>query len=192
MDGFQNRDQQVYNRAGKACSRCGTKIRRATQGDDNRLLYLVRGMPDVEGAVLRVGHKGADLIVPGNTLASFDAALEVGVDMIEFDVLPVDPDGRQPARPRTRLHVRRARQRPHSRRALDHLAATGIPLDVDLKLTGYEERVVAALGERGSARALADLIDGALEPAHASGRWIRRSASAGRSRRRGATTPRRS
>ena len=37
----------------------------------------------------RVGHKGADLIVPGNTPESFDAALALGVDMIEFDVLPL-------------------------------------------------------------------------------------------------------
>ena len=36
----------------------------------------------------RIGHKGADLIVPGNTPASFDAALALGVDRIEFDVLP--------------------------------------------------------------------------------------------------------
>jgi endonuclease-8 len=42
-DGFQKRDQQVYNRAGRACSRCGGKIRRATQGDDNRLLYWCTG-----------------------------------------------------------------------------------------------------------------------------------------------------
>ncbi len=35
----------------------------------------------------RVGHKGAAHIEPGNTLASFDAALEHGVDMIELDVL---------------------------------------------------------------------------------------------------------
>ena len=39
----------------------------------------------------RVGHKGADLIEPGNTLASFDAALHHGVDMIELDVLPERP-----------------------------------------------------------------------------------------------------
>ena len=39
-------------------------------------------------ALRRVGHKGADLIAPGNTRESFDAALEAGVDMIEFDVLP--------------------------------------------------------------------------------------------------------
>jgi endonuclease VIII len=43
LDGFQNRDQQVYNRAGKACSRCGMKIRRATQGDDNRPLFWCPG-----------------------------------------------------------------------------------------------------------------------------------------------------
>ena len=44
----------------------------------------------------RVGHKGADLIEPGNTLASFDAALEHGVDMIELDVLPArEPSAEQ-------------------------------------------------------------------------------------------------
>src|SRR6187431_559340 len=41
-----------------------------------------------DGYMRRVGHKGADLIEPGNTLASFDAALAHGVDMIELDVLP--------------------------------------------------------------------------------------------------------
>ena len=43
LDGFQNRAQQVYNRAGKSCNRCGTKIRRATQGDDNRPLFWCPG-----------------------------------------------------------------------------------------------------------------------------------------------------
>ena len=44
--------------------------------------------------MIKVGHKGADHVAPGNTTASFDAALECGVDMIEFDVLPVPhPDG---------------------------------------------------------------------------------------------------
>ena len=38
----------------------------------------------------RVGHKGAGHIAPGNTTASFDAALAANVDMIEFDVLPED------------------------------------------------------------------------------------------------------
>ena len=44
-------------------------------------------------ALKRIGHKGADLIAPGNTLESFDAALAAGVDMVEFDVLPEHRDG---------------------------------------------------------------------------------------------------
>jgi glycerophosphoryl diester phosphodiesterase len=44
-------------------------------------------------ALKRIGHKGADLIAPGNTLASFDAALAAGVDMVEFDVLTEHRDG---------------------------------------------------------------------------------------------------
>ncbi len=38
-------------------------------------------------AIKRIGHKGADALVPGNTIASFEKAVEVGVDLIEFDVL---------------------------------------------------------------------------------------------------------
>ena len=38
-------------------------------------------------AYRRIGHKGADAIVTGNTAESFDAAVEHGVDMIELDVL---------------------------------------------------------------------------------------------------------
>ena len=48
-------------------------------------------MPGVSEVKLRrVGHKGAAHIAPGNTTASFDAALAAHVDMIEFDVLPAD------------------------------------------------------------------------------------------------------
>ena len=34
-----------------------------------------------------IGHKGADLIEPGNTIASFIAGAEHGADTIEIDVL---------------------------------------------------------------------------------------------------------
>jgi glycerophosphoryl diester phosphodiesterase len=103
-------------------------------------------------ALRRVGHKGADLIVPGNTPASFDAALAAGVDMIEFDVLP---ERSKPPFGRLLLahdyaDVRR-RAPTTLERGLDHLAETpydGIELDVDLKLPGYERRVVDALRER--------------------------------------------
>ncbi|HEX6020688.1 MAG TPA: glycerophosphodiester phosphodiesterase [Solirubrobacter sp.] len=91
----------------------------------------------------RVGHKGADLIAPGNTLASFDAAIEHGVDMIEFDVL--EHEGRL-VLAHDYAHVDGA---PALEEGLAHLAASDVDLDVDLKLPGYEQRVVDALREHG-------------------------------------------
>lgn len=99
----------------------------------------------------RVGHKGADGIVGGNTVASFDAALAAGVDMIEFDVLPVD--WREPATTRLVLAHDYGHDLGHAltlEQGLEHLASapfSEIDLDVDLKLPGYEERVVQALRE---------------------------------------------
>jgi glycerophosphoryl diester phosphodiesterase len=70
--------------------------------------------------------------------------------MIEFDVLPSE-DG-------TRLvlahdYVDAGRRRPHTlEEGLDHLggeAFAGVELDVDLKLPGYEDRVLDALRSRG-------------------------------------------
>lgn len=103
--------------------------------------------------IVRVGHKGADLIVPGNTPASFDAALEAGVDMIEFDVLPED----HRARGTSRLvlahdYVHDVRQAPSLEEGLAHLAQDAfahVRLDVDLKLAGYEDRVIDALEDHG-------------------------------------------
>jgi glycerophosphoryl diester phosphodiesterase len=34
----------------------------------------------------RIGHDDASALAPANTLASFDAAVAVGIDMVEFDV----------------------------------------------------------------------------------------------------------
>ena len=98
----------------------------------------------------RVGHKGADLIVPGNTHASFDAALEAGVDMIEFDVLKEQHGQRL-----LLAHDYRdaaARSAPTLDEGLEHLSSdafAGIELDVDLKLPGYEEQVLDALRDHG-------------------------------------------
>jgi glycerophosphoryl diester phosphodiesterase len=99
----------------------------------------------------RVGHKGADLVAPGNTVASFEAALENGVDMIEFDVLRLR-DGRlvlahdyEDAAGREPLTLEEG---------LDHFAGeayAGVELDVDMKLRGYEREVVDGLLERGLA-----------------------------------------
>jgi glycerophosphoryl diester phosphodiesterase len=99
--------------------------------------------------VKRVGHKGADLIAPGNTAESFQAALEMGVHMIEFDVLPLS-DGRL-----VLAHdpVDAASREPLTlEEGLDHFASdaySDVELDVDLKAPGYEREVVEALAERG-------------------------------------------
>jgi glycerophosphoryl diester phosphodiesterase len=115
--------------------------------------------PDQAAAALRrVGHKGADLIEPGNTRESFDAALAHGVDMIEFDVLPaLGPGGRpDPAGGELLLaHDYRdalARTPLTLAEGLAHLTSpvfAALEFDVDLKLPGYEERVVEALREHG-------------------------------------------
>lgn len=39
--------------------------------------------------MIRVGHRGAAALAPENTLASIERALEVGVDMVELDVVPL-------------------------------------------------------------------------------------------------------
>jgi glycerophosphoryl diester phosphodiesterase len=99
--------------------------------------------------VIRVGHKGADHVAPGNTIASFAAALEHGVDMIEFDVLRTREG---------RLVLAHDYEDAGSRdcltleEGLDHFAGEAyadVELDVDLKLPGYESEVSSGLLERG-------------------------------------------
>ncbi|HEX6712904.1 MAG TPA: glycerophosphodiester phosphodiesterase [Thermoleophilaceae bacterium] len=104
-------------------------------------------LPDVK----RVGHKGADLVAPGNTVASFEAALEHDVDMIEFDVLRLR-DGRLVL---AHDYEDAGRREPLTLdEGLDHFAGEAyaeVELDVDMKLTGYEREVVDGLVGRGLA-----------------------------------------
>ena len=150
-DGRQDRWRRVYNAAGRPCPRCGPPalIRARGQGDDNRPTFWCPSCQRVR----RVGHKGADHIAPGNTAASFDAALAAGVDMIEFDVLPEDMH--RPADSRLLLAHDYDHDLAHAltlEEGLAHLASTpftDVELDVDLKLPGYEARVVDALRAHG-------------------------------------------
>ena len=103
-------------------------------------------------SVRRVGHKGADLIAPGNTFASFRAALAAGVDMIEFDVLPERRDGGGELLLAHDFEDAAQRSSHTLAEALAHLAGdayAGVELDVDLKLPGYEIRVLEALEQQG-------------------------------------------
>ena len=100
----------------------------------------------------RVGHKGADLIEPGNTPASFDAALASDVDMIELDVLRERGGGRLIL---AHDYEDAARREPLTLEdGLTHLASEqfeSIEFIVDLKLPGYEREVVEGLMVRGLA-----------------------------------------
>jgi len=102
-------------------------------------------------ALKRVGHKGADKVSPGNTIESFEAALEAGVDMIEFDVLCL-ADGRLVL---AHDQADAARRAPVTlEEGLDHFAGkayAGVELDVDLKRPGFEREVVDGLVARGLA-----------------------------------------
>jgi glycerophosphoryl diester phosphodiesterase len=99
--------------------------------------------------LIRVGHKGADHVAPGNTAASFEAALEHGVDMIEFDVLRTR-DGRL-----VLAHDYADAERPGCLTLEEGLelfageAYAGVELDVDLKLPGYEREVAEGLARHG-------------------------------------------
>jgi glycerophosphoryl diester phosphodiesterase len=100
------------------------------------------------GRPRRVGHKGAAHIEPGNTLASFDAAREHGVDMIELDVLSESSHGEGRLLVAHDYEDMRSRPALELERALEYLSDerfAGIELDVDVKLPGYELRVLEAL-----------------------------------------------
>jgi glycerophosphoryl diester phosphodiesterase len=97
----------------------------------------------------RIGHKGADAIAPGNTIASFEAAVEQGVDMVELDILRAREG---------RLIVAHDRQDALARRPLDLADALDafleppldtVEIDCDLKLAGREAELAGALSGRG-------------------------------------------
>ena len=118
--------------------------------------------------MLRIGHKGADAIAPGNTLESFAAAVDAGVDVIELDVLrpredfadaddwrraPAGPDAR-PGGPLVIAHdwgdaARREPLEPREASTPSPPAARRVAIDLDLKVAGREDEVAAALRERG-------------------------------------------
>ena len=111
----------------------------------------------------RVGHKGADAVVPGNTVASFEAAANIGVEMIEFDVLWT-PAGNPEFAPGERAPLTVAHDWDAAGKAeaagqslsLDSALEAfnqerlrGIQLDCDLKLPGREHELVDALQNHG-------------------------------------------
>jgi glycerophosphoryl diester phosphodiesterase len=100
-------------------------------------------------AYRRIGHKGADAIVAGNTPESFDAAVDHGVDMVELDVLR-EQEGRLIVAHDFDDALRR--QPMDLTEALDLFLEPPldeVEIDCDLKLAGREAELVGALEGRG-------------------------------------------
>jgi glycerophosphoryl diester phosphodiesterase len=96
----------------------------------------------------RIGHGGASALAPGNTLASFDAAHDVGVDVVEFDVRGFNGEL---LLAHTVLHARRG----GNVRLTDALAYLSQPrfadlgLNVDVKHVGCEQALLDGLRDAG-------------------------------------------
>jgi glycerophosphoryl diester phosphodiesterase len=102
----------------------------------------------------RIGHGGASALAPGNTLASFDAAHDVGVDVVEFDLRAWRGEL---VLAHTIMHARRGAN-VKLRDALHHLSArrfSDIGLNVDVKHVGCERALLDGLRD-------ADLLDRTL------------------------------
>jgi glycerophosphoryl diester phosphodiesterase len=92
----------------------------------------------------RIGHGGASALAPANTLASFDAALDVGVDMVEFDVREWRGEL---VLAHTILHARRGGS-VRLQDALAHLSGrrfSEVGLNVDVKHVGCEAALLDGL-----------------------------------------------
>src|SRR5690242_634023 len=93
----------------------------------------------------RIGHKGADAIVTGNTPESFDAAVEEGVEMVELDVLRAKEGKLVVAHDH---HDALHRKPMELTEALDLFLAPPldqVEIDCDLKLPGREAELAGAL-----------------------------------------------
>lgn len=96
------------------------------------------------GRVLRIGHRGAAALAPENTLRSIETAIDLGVDLVEIDV--VENQGR------LRLAHDSSSLTPDSpllEEALELLAARDAAVLLDLKSIGVEGGVVALLHAHG-------------------------------------------
>lgn len=97
-----------------------------------------------ESRALHVGHRGAAALAPENTLSSLRAAVDHGVDFVEFDVI-------EHAGELVLAHsgVELPGEQTTFDEALAYLAGVRVGAHVDLKQRGLEARVAGAVREHG-------------------------------------------
>jgi glycerophosphoryl diester phosphodiesterase len=97
----------------------------------------------------RIGHKGADTITRGNTVDSFIAAVEEGVDMVELDVLR-DREGRLVVAHDPHDALRhRPLELTDALDAFQEAPLDQVEIDCDLKLPGREAELAGTLAGHG-------------------------------------------
>ena len=100
-----------------------------------------------DGGFARVGHRGASALAPENTVEALQLAVELGCDMLEFDVLA--------RRDRTLVLAHSLHDVTPDVPTLDDVLSfcsarlPGTVLQVDLKQRGIEAEVVEALRRHG-------------------------------------------
>jgi glycerophosphoryl diester phosphodiesterase len=122
-----------------------------------------------DGRFARVGHRGASALAPENTLRALELAVELGCDMLEFDVLDLSDGTLVLAHSNDLREVSHGaaygRVRSRDLAALRHVAPDlptldealafcadrlpGIGLQVDLKRVGIEAATVDAIRRHG-------------------------------------------
>jgi glycerophosphoryl diester phosphodiesterase len=100
-------------------------------------MQLLRG----SGPVVRVGHRGAPLVAHENTLESIAAAAELGVDLVELDVIELSGGALVLGHSLAERHP----EAPTLDEALALVAERGIGVQLDVKRHGYEARLVEAV-----------------------------------------------
>jgi glycerophosphoryl diester phosphodiesterase len=103
-----------------------------------------------DGRPLRIAHRGASALAPENTLEAFRAALEVGVDLVEFDVVALETGELVVAHSFAEVVSETPTLDEALRFFVDEAPDVGVHLD--LKLTERERDVVDAVRRHDLAR----------------------------------------
>jgi len=97
-----------------------------------------------DGRLLRIGHRGAGALAPENSLEAIALAVELGCDLVEFDVHAV---GGALVVVHDRPDV--AHELPSLDEVLEFLRSSGAGVHLDLKAHGAERAVATALRRHG-------------------------------------------